>query len=149
MFSRARKGARSRRRGVAAVELAILLPVLAFLFVVAVDFARLFYFSLTVMNCARNGAMYGSDPAAAGQSAYKSIEEAALADASNLSPAPTVSSKTVSDANGNHVEVTVTWQFSTVTQFPGVPGTVNLVRTVRMRQSPAVPGFGGGGGDDD
>src|SRR5689334_6411385 len=100
---------RAERQGAAAVELALLLPLLAFLLVLTIDFARLFYFSLTVMNCARNGAVYGCDPTTALQSPYKSVTEAALADASNLSPAPTVTSQTVADSDGTHIEVTVTY----------------------------------------
>lgn len=129
------------RKGVAVVELAILLPLLVFLFVIAIDFARLFYFSLTVTNCARNGALYGSDPAGATQSPYKSIDEAALSDAGNLSPAPTVSSKTVTDTGGTYVEVTVTFPFSTITSYPGVPSSISLTRTVKMRMTQAVPNF--------
>jgi Flp pilus assembly protein TadG len=41
------KPRRSPRRGVAAVELAVLLPFLCFLFVTAVDFARIFYLAIT------------------------------------------------------------------------------------------------------
>lgn len=136
----ARSG-QDRRRAVAAVELAILLPFLAFLFVVAVDFARVFYYSLTITNCARNGALYGCDPVAAQQSAYASVQEAALADAGNLQPAPSVTSKTVADASGDQVEVTVNYTFNTITQYPGVPSTLNLSRTVRMRMVQTVPNF--------
>jgi Flp pilus assembly protein TadG len=141
--SRMPPGARprfARRRGVAAVELAVVLPFLAFLFVIAVDYGRIFYYSLTVENCARNGALYGSDPLAASQSPYKSISEAALADASNLSPQPTVSSRNGADPAGNsYVEVTVSWQFSTITNYPGVPSVTTLSRTVRMRVAPTTP----------
>src|SRR5262249_4910977 len=52
---------RGARRGVAAVELAVLSPCLALLFVITVDFARLFYYKLTIDNCARNGAIFGSN----------------------------------------------------------------------------------------
>lgn len=132
---------RAQRRAIAAVELAILLPLLAFLFVIAIDFARLFYFSLTVQNCARNGALYGSDPAGSSQSPYKSIEDAALSDAGNLSPAPSVSSKTVVESSATYVEVTVVYNFSTITKYPGVPSTLALARTVKMRMTQAVPNF--------
>jgi Flp pilus assembly protein TadG len=43
------------RRGAATVELAVLLPVIAFLFVIAVDYARVFYYSQVIENCARQG----------------------------------------------------------------------------------------------
>lgn len=125
------------RRGAAAVELAVLLPFLAFLFVIAVDFARIFYFSQTLENCARNGALYASDPTLAAQSPYTSVTQAALADATNLSPQPTVTSGSGTDASGNaYVTVTVSWTFTTVTNYPGVPSTVNLSRTVQMRHAP-------------
>jgi Flp pilus assembly protein TadG len=132
----------TRRKGAAAVELAILLPLLAFLFVIGVDYSRLFYHSLTVANCARNGALYGCDPTRdAAASPYTSIQQAALADASTLSPTPTVTSSYGSDSSGNYVEVTVTYQFQTITNYPFVPNTVNISRTVRMMMIPAVPNF--------
>jgi Flp pilus assembly protein TadG len=121
--------------------MALLLPLLAFLCILAVDFARIFYFSLTVANCARNGAVYASDAYVREESPYQSVEEAALADASNLTnPAPTVSSTTGADVNGNpYAEVTVTYPFSTITRFPGIPNTVTLSRTVRMSLAPPNP----------
>ena len=46
------------RRGAAAVELALLLPVLVFCSMMTVDFARVAYVQVTLQNCARNGALY-------------------------------------------------------------------------------------------
>jgi hypothetical protein len=129
------------------VELALLLPFLVFLFVIALDFARGFYFALTLNNCARNGALWACDPVNADGgtppvSPYSSISQAALADASNLSPAPNVSSATGSDSNGDsYVEVTVTWSFSTLTNYPGIPSPITLTRTVRMMTIPVTPSF--------
>jgi Flp pilus assembly protein TadG len=121
------------RAGTAAVELAVILPFLAFLFVVAIDFARVFYFSQVIEHCARNGAIYKSNLTTA-QSPYASLQDAALADAGGLSPQPTVTSATSTDAAGNsYVQVTVTWQFQSITAFPGMPSIVNLSRTVKMR----------------
>jgi Flp pilus assembly protein TadG len=128
---------RGSRRGAVAAELAILLPLLTFLLVVAVDFTRLYYHYITVTNCARNGAYYGCDPLATAQSPYQSIQQAALADASNLSPQPTVTTS----QSGNSVEVTVTYPFQTIVGFPGVPNSVNLTSTVRMRVAPRIPRF--------
>jgi Flp pilus assembly protein TadG len=142
MVSMDRQKLTTGRKGAAAVELAILLPLLAFLFVIGVDYSRLFYYSLTVANCARNGALYGCDPTQdAAASPYTSIQQAALADASSLSPTPTVTSSYGSDSSGNYVEVTVTYQFQTITNYPGVPNTINISRTVRMMMIPAVPNF--------
>jgi len=134
-----RRGGASRR-GASTAELAILLPLLAFLFVIAVDWGRVFYFSLAVENCARNGALYGSDPFEPAQSTYATITDAALADAGNLQPPPTVTSTNSTDSSGNaYVEVTVAWQFASLTNFPGVPSTTNLTRTVRMQMQPVTP----------
>jgi Flp pilus assembly protein TadG len=127
----------SSRPGTAAVELAVVLPFLAFMFVIAVDWSRIFYFSQVVENCARQGALYASDPKAPANNLYAGVQAAALADASNLSPQPTVTSAPGTDAAGNpYVTVTVTWTFQTITRFPGVPNIVNLTRTVQMRLAP-------------
>jgi Flp pilus assembly protein TadG len=140
MFWRTNERTRCSRRGAAIVELAVLLPLLAFLFVIAVDFGRVFYYSLTIENCARNGALYASDPFAASQSPYTNISQAALADAGNLQPPPTVTSTNGTDSSGNaYVEVTVSWTFTTLTNFPGVASNTNISRTVRMRVAPITP----------
>ena len=126
-----------KRRGAAAAELAVVLPFLVFLFVIGVDFGRVFYFSQVIEHCARNGALYASDPKAPASALYSSVQEAALADAVNLTPQPNVSSSTGTDADGNsYVDVTVTWQFNMIMGCLGVPDKVNLSRTVRMRSAP-------------
>jgi Flp pilus assembly protein TadG len=118
---------------VAVVELAVLLPLLVMLFLVTVDFARVFYFSLTLTNCARAGALYASDPVSQAESPFPSVQAAALADATNISPQPTITSTTGVDASGRtYVEVTANYTFGTVTSFPLIPSQVQLNRTVRM-----------------
>jgi Flp pilus assembly protein TadG len=130
----------ARRRAAATVELALLAPLLVFLCVVAADYSRLFYYAQVFTNCARNGALYGcTDPTHAANTS--GISAAALADAPNLTPAPNVSSTTGTDADGNYVEVTVTWTFHTVTNYPGIPNATTISRTARMRVSPVVPDF--------
>src|SRR5688572_31514655 len=111
-----------RRCGTAVVELALLLPLLVFLFLVATDFARVFYFSLSLTNCARAGALYASDPSTADESPFANVQAAALADATNLSPTPTITSTTGIDGLGRKfVSVTANYTFQTVTGFPGIP----------------------------
>jgi Flp pilus assembly protein TadG len=128
------------RRGATAVELALLLPILGLLFLITVDFARLYYHYTIVTNCARNGALYGSDPTAAQESPYPNLTAAALADAPNLSPQPTVNSSNGTDSSGNpYVEVTVVYPFTTISSYPGLPNPINLTRTVQMRVAPATP----------
>jgi Flp pilus assembly protein TadG len=131
----------ARRAGAAALELAVLLPFLCFAFVVAVDFARVFCFALTVTNCARNGALYGSaDPAHALDQG--GIQAAAQRDAANLDlPQLRVTSTTDSPTSPTSVSVTVSYPFSTITRYPGVPAQLTLSRTVQMEVVPATPNF--------
>ena len=131
-----------RRPGVAAAEMALLLPVLTVLLVLGVDFARVFYYYVAVTNCARNGALYAADPLAPTQSRYPSLTAAAQADwPSGVTPLPTVSGPTTgTDGQGNsYVEVTVTWQFNTISSYLGASGNVSLTRTARMRVAPLTP----------
>ena len=141
MVQRTRFTTIQNRKGAAAVELAIVLPFVIFMLLVSTDFARVFYYSMTVTNCARNGAIYACDPVTASQSPFRTVEEAALADASNLSPSATVSSKTVSTYFSSYVEVTVNYTFETITNYPGIPSKIALSRTVRMRSVAQVPNF--------
>jgi Flp pilus assembly protein TadG len=159
------------RNGTAAVELALLLPLLTFLLVIGIDFARVFHYSQIVENAARNGAIYASNPLAPAYSYYggatattdaqavAALASAALADAGDLSPQPTVTSNPQylypltamtnysnplsetnyypTDSAGNYyVQVTVSWTFGTLTGYVGVPSTVTLSRTVQMRVAP-------------
>jgi hypothetical protein len=120
-----------------------LLPLLVVLFIIALDWGRVFYAGVVVDNCARNGAVWASDPYVATQSPYTSITDAALADAPNLNPQPTVSSQSGTDANGRvYTDCTVTYQFQTLTNFPGVPKNTVIVRTVRAYQAPQFVTFG-------
>jgi Flp pilus assembly protein TadG len=149
---------RTVRKGAQVVELAILLPFLAFMFVIAVDWARIFYYSIAVTNCARNGAFYMSQQQSAKttsspytDSGYVNlyvnsanpVTAAALADAPDLTPTPTVTSATGSDTYGAYVEVTVSYPFHTVTDFSlwkfVVPASTDVTRTVRMYVPPETP----------
>ncbi|HET6882987.1 MAG TPA: TadE/TadG family type IV pilus assembly protein [Pirellulales bacterium] len=123
------------RRGAAAVELAVMAPLLAFLFAVSVDFARVFYVAQTIENCARNGAMYASDPKAPANNLYTSVQNAALANAGSLQPTPTVTSSTGTDSGGNpYVTVTVSYPFKTYLNILGV-SSYTLTRTVQARSA--------------
>jgi Flp pilus assembly protein TadG len=133
---------RTLRPGSSAVELALLLPLLGMLFLVTVDFARLYYHYTIITNCARNGALYASDPVAAAESPYLTLQAAAQADAklNNLNPLPSVNSTNGTDSAGNpYVEVTVSYSFATISNYPGLSNPINLTRTVRMRVVPTTP----------
>lgn len=122
------------------MELALLLPLLCLLFVLAIDFARIFYFTMVVTNCARSGAIYGyQDPTKANDQA--GIQAAAARDAANLdSTQLTVTSSTDSATAPTYVIVTVTYPFSTITNYPGITRTTTLSRTIRMTVTPLTPG---------
>ena len=122
------------------IEMAIVTPILTFVFVAGVDYARLFYASQIVTNCAYNGAVYGSRATVDPSSQYGSLQAAALADAANLSPTPTVDSTTGVDTNGNsYFEASVSYPFQTVIPWPGIAEPTLLKRTVRMQMAPNNP----------
>jgi TadE-like protein len=140
------------------VELAVSLPFLTFMFVIAVDWARIFYYSMVVRNCARNGAMYMALQQSAKTTtapytdsglvnlyvnSANPVSDAATADAPDLSPAPTVATNTGSDIYGSYVEVTVSYTFQSVTGFAvqafSVPSSTNLSSTCRMYVCPESP----------
>lgn len=128
------------RRGAAVVELAIVLPLMVYLFVIAIDFCRLFYFSQIVGNCARNGAMYCFDSYAPSRSLYVNAEAAAKADAFDpMRSQMTVTTENGSDSHGAYVKVTVTYPFRTITHYPGIPSEVLITRVAQTRIAPAVP----------
>jgi Flp pilus assembly protein TadG len=128
------------RRAVAAVELALVLPFLTFMFLIAVDFCRVFYFSQVVTTCARNGAVYASDPNGPNQSRYPSLDAAARGDADpSIASRLTVSSASGTDAVGSYTRVTVSFPFTSISRYPGIPQTLTVTRTALVRPAPAIP----------
>lgn len=130
----------NRRSGVASVELALVLPILTFLLVIALDYGRIFYFSQIVNNCARNGALWASDPISQTYSPYKTLQAAATADAYGCDTTKmTVTQKNGSDSTGSWTEVTVTYPFNTITNFPYVPAKTILTCVVHAKVAPITP----------
>jgi hypothetical protein len=122
--------------------LALLLPSIALLFVIAVDFCRVFHYYTVITNCARAGAVYASDPYSDVTPAYASVSAAALADwPSGLGDPPNVSSTPVTVDGHTYADVQVTYTFRTVVSYTGVPATVSLSRTVRVRVAQQLPNF--------
>jgi Flp pilus assembly protein TadG len=134
---------RRARQGAAAVEFALLLPFLCFIFLATVDFCRVFYYSVTVSNCARNGALMGSLFAGTptefppNTTVQTVARDAAKKDASNLTDQLIVDGH----LTGGTVTVTVTYPFTTITQFPGIPRQTDISRTVHMSILPPTPRF--------
>jgi Flp pilus assembly protein TadG len=146
------------RRGNAVAEFAILLPFLVASFLFAVDFARIFYYTITVENCVHDAALFGSqvfdnqNQQWVGNVQYwenpngtvVSQENAVcLLDGMNLNPAISTANVNVTsgvDADGNPVNiVTVTYTFNTIVPYPGIPSPVTITRTAQIRVAPATP----------
>jgi Flp pilus assembly protein TadG len=138
----------SGRRGAAAVEFAAVLPFLLFLAVIATDWARLFYHTITVEQAARCGALYAADMVTQFESRYYNADENVAvnnlvrAEAANLDQSklanPTITRFSGPDGKPM-VTVTVEYQFTTLTRFPGVPQNQTLTRQVTMRTFPVTP----------
>jgi len=129
----------TRRRAAAVTEMAILLPVVAFLFLVAVDFCRVFNCTQTVRGCARAGALYASGNAQADPSVsvQDAASQAALAEGAMLNPPLSANNVAVTVSNGV-ATVTVTYAFRTIVGYPGVPQPIPVARTVKMAVAPKV-----------
>jgi len=130
------------RSGAVAVELAVLLPLLMFMAVIGVDYARVFSRTLILETASRNACLYAcqdSDKAID----TTGIQAVAQKDLTDVSPTPTVTSSTYTGTDGfMHVKVTVSMTFKTVTAYPGVPSSTNLSRTTDMRVCPKTPKSG-------
>jgi Flp pilus assembly protein TadG len=126
------------RQAAAAAEFAILLPFLAFVFLLAVDLCRAFYVTQVVQNCAYAGAMYASQVSASSSSPQTAAQQAAVAEGACLNPALTTSQVTYTapDSN-NNIKVTVTYTFNTLTTYPGIQSSWAISRTVTMRVAPS------------
>jgi len=136
VLPRFRRTGGRRERGQSLVELSLLLPLLLILVLGAIDFGRVYFSYVTVTNGARTGAEYAAvRPANAIDTA--GIEAAVLEETSSLSSTPTVSSTTGSDGDGNlYAKVTVRHNFSPIFQWPGIPDSISMERSVQMRVGP-------------
>jgi Flp pilus assembly protein TadG len=123
-----------------AAELAILLPFISFMFLIASDFCRVFYCSEIVQNCAECGALYASGAVQPNSnvSATAAAQKAAVAEGTSLGPALQAQDVNVTIANGV-ATVTVTYQFQTIVTYPVLPSGITITRSVQM---PVIPGPG-------
>ncbi len=136
----ARLRTRPRRRGVSAVEFALVLPVLLTLVGGAVDFGRCFYTYIAVTNAARVGAEYAStNPVTtasfpAWETAIKGAVARELGDFFKDPPPEVAVDMPAADGSMKLVTVTVTYPFKTLVDWRGVPNEeLDITRTVRMR----------------
>lgn len=132
---------RNARIGAAAVEFAIVLPLLMFLFGIGVDWARAFYYHLAITNASRNGALYGCEsPERSVDTA--GIQAAVLRDTTSLGEGVTVESSVITSNSIDYVKVKVSYSFSSLTRLPGTPSTQVIHQTTEMRVMPTAPRSG-------
>jgi len=133
---------RHSRGGTAAVELALVLPVLVVLALGCVDLGRAAALDIAVSNAARVAAGYGAThrftnatlaswQTQVQQEAATEMQSVRGFDNTQLS----VSIQTAADPSGVwRVTVTATYPFQTITAWPGLPHDVTLRQSVTMRQ---------------
>lgn len=130
---------RSRhRRAVAAVEAALILPLIVVFIAAVVDIGRLAKVTNSLSNAARNGAQYGSvNTTAAADAAH--IRAAAVTEMAYLpkvsSTNPTVTATIVTDAGTQFVQVTVTYDMTGTSYFNLFPCN-SMTRTIEMPMMP-------------
>ena len=135
--------------GAALTELAVVMPLLLLMVLGVGDFGRVLYSAITLSHAARAGAAYGAQSIGhTGDAA--GIQQAAEEEAQNIAPI-TVTSQRICECPGGaavscttascgsygaplaFVEVTTAQTFQTLVAFPGVPDTVPLTRTAKVR----------------
>ena len=134
-------------RGVATVELAIILPVAVLFLLGAIDFGRMYYDGITVASAARSGTSYGSLRKDLSLDTV-SIRQFAEKDSESLSGVTITVERFCECANGAqvgcgtlcgegsprvYVKVTAQKTFTTLFPYPGIPETVTIQRIAYMR----------------
>lgn len=126
------------RRAAAVVELALVLPLLLIIFVVAVDFARVFYNAQVITDCARTAALFSANPDLADRTAHESAVDLALKCAEDLNPRPSITITHGTDSLSQaFVEATVSQTFKLICPLVFQSEYV-INRTARARLYPAA-----------
>ena len=122
-----------RRAGVAALELAILLPFIILLAGIAIDYCRIFYYTQTLQSSAQNAALvlagHVKIPATVSpeEGAYQAAEE----EGAKLNPALKREQLTLASTS-NDATVTVKYEFRTFLGYLGIPEQVTITRAVKL-----------------
>ncbi|CAN5165314.1 hypothetical protein BH10PLA2_BH10PLA2_14400 [soil metagenome] len=131
--------ARSKRRGAAAVEAAIVLPVLMIFIAGIIDIGRLPKYADTLTNAARIGAQYGSanTTAAADSASITALVKNELTNENFkiTTTNPTVSVSTVTASGTKFVQVQVSYNMNGTSFFSFFPIS-SISRTVQMPLMP-------------
>ena len=136
------------RSGQTSLELAIIIPVLLTLLVIAADFGRLFYVSVSVQNAARAGAQYGAQTVvtAADLAGMKSEAKQDGVNITNLTVTATqctcqtsttvtacAASYCTASPQATYVNVGTQSIFSTILNYPGIPSPTTVSGTAIMQ----------------
>src|SRR4051812_26664155 len=142
---------RQNQSGSAIIEMALLFPLMAVMMCGTMDFARVFYAGIAVASAARAGVQLGAfSPSNAGK--YDAMNAAAVADAANQGlSAITPVSRAYCGCNGStaevscttgvcgtanpngYVETKVDYTFTPIVPYPGIPSSIVITRTARLR----------------
>jgi Flp pilus assembly protein TadG len=146
---------REQSRGQALVELALIVPILALLFLATIDLGRFFYSQITVTNSAREGAISAAEDPTSYQSGACNSGSRVVCAATNeargsfvtVAPADVrlTCTPSCSKAYGNEATVTVTGHFSLLTPLmAGFTGGSNITIAATAKANvivvPAVAG---------
>jgi Flp pilus assembly protein TadG len=139
--------------GQSILELALVLPILLLLLVGAIEVGRFAYYSILVGNAARAGAQYGAQNLATAAD-KNGIQTAALNDGQNVTglTVPTATIQPLCGCNGTslstacpatgctkpdhplvYIQVTASGTFNSLFKYPGVPTSVTVNSTEKMR----------------
>jgi Flp pilus assembly protein TadG len=134
--------------GTSLIELALVLPVLAFLLLGLIEVGRYAYYAIVAANAARAGVQYGAQGP---QQAYDTtgMQSAAIQDAMGLSsltakawelcsqsgstPAQCATGTAPAPGNVYYVKVQVTGTFKSLIGYPGIPTNIPVSGSAIMR----------------
>lgn len=132
---------RHRRQGAAAVEMAVILPLLMLLALGCVDFGRFLYHYIALNNAAQAGASHGAmNPYSVGaEDIWKAnIQTTARNEMFQQTgyvetELVTVTTPTVEAAGLRRVRVVAEYPFKTLVNWPGIPHEMTLRSAVEVR----------------
>jgi Flp pilus assembly protein TadG len=146
-----RRGGLAVESGQSLVELALVLPILLLLLVGTIEIGRFAYYSILVANAARAGAQYGAqglltaaDNAGMltaaqndGQNVtgltVSAIQQCGCTGAGLSGTCPVAPPCTLPNHSLVYVEVTATGIFTSLFNYPGIPPSITLTSTEKMR----------------
>ncbi len=134
-------------RGVATVEMAMILPVALLFLLGTIDFGRIYYEGITLASAARSGTSYGSLSVELSSDSMR-IKQLGEEDSQDLSGVTVTVEHFCECANGSqvscetvcgegpprvYVKVTAQKTFNTLFPYPGIPNSVTIQRIAYMR----------------